>query len=146
MNFTDVEGLKQAVLGKVHDTAQQMIMRQYSSDPFLNIGIASIKFAREYSVLFKDLIFNRKRYLNYVQPSSTNIIENMKQSNSLNSFTNEELGEILFKMQVFQLGLSVMDLNGMLPKDIDEETIIRILDSAGKDIITAALLRKEEKV
>ncbi|MFD2445001.1 TetR/AcrR family transcriptional regulator [Bacillus sp. CGMCC 1.16607] len=145
VNFTEVEELKQAILVKVHDIAQQYLMTPYSLNPFLNIGIASLKFAREYSVLFKDLIFNSSHYLNKVNPSSTNIMEQMKQSSTLSDFSDEELGEILFKMQVFQLGLSVMDVNGMLPEHFDEETIIRILDSAGKDVITAARLRKVDK-
>ncbi|MFS0861066.1 TetR/AcrR family transcriptional regulator [Fredinandcohnia sp. 179-A 10B2 NHS] len=145
VNFTEVEELKQAVLVKVHDIAQQMLATKYSSDPFLNIGIASIKFARQYSVLFKDLIMNSNRYLNNVQPSRTNILEQMQESTSLSGYSDEELAGILFKMQVFQLGLSVMDVNGMLPEHFDEETIIKMLESAGKDIIMAANFRKNEK-
>lgn len=145
VNFTDVEELKQAVLVKVQDIAQQMLATKYSSDPFLNIGIASVKFARQYSVLFKDLIMNSNRYLNNVQPSRTNILEQMQESTSLSGYSDEELAGILFKMQVFQLGLSVMDVNGMLPEHFDEETIIRMLESAGKDIIMAANFHKNEK-
>jgi AcrR family transcriptional regulator len=145
VNFTDVDELKQAVLKKVHDIAQQMLMTQYSPDPFLNVGIASLKFAREYSVLFKDLIWGSKRYLNSVNPSKTDLMEQMKQSSTLSGLSNEELGEIMFKMQVFQLGLSVMEVNGMLPEQFNEETIIGILESAGKDVITAARVRKVDK-
>ncbi|MHC0038557.1 TetR/AcrR family transcriptional regulator [Pseudoneobacillus sp. C159] len=145
VNFTEVEELKQEVLAKVHDIAQQMLMTQYSTNQFLNIGISGIKFAREYSVLFKDLIFNSSRYLKKVNPSRTNIMDQMKQSSTLSGFTNEELGEILFKMQVFQLGLSIMDVNGMLPEHFDEETIIKVLESAGQDVISSARLRQNEK-
>jgi AcrR family transcriptional regulator len=145
VNFTDVDELKQAVLKKVHDIAQQMLMTQYSPDPFLNVGIASLKFAREYSVLFKDLIWGSKRYLNSVNPSKTDLMEQMKQSSTLSGLSNEELGEIMFTMQVFQLGLSVMEVNGMLPEQFNEETIIGILESAGKDVITAARVRKVDK-
>lgn len=145
VNFTDVEELKQAVLVKIHDIAQQMLMTPYSSNPFLNTGIAGIKFAREYSVLFKDLIMNSNRYLPSVQPSKNNMLEQMQGSSSLSGFSDEELAGILFKMQVFQLGLSVMDVNGMLPDHFDEETIIRMLESTGKDVIMAARCRKNEK-
>ena len=145
VNFTDVEELKQDVLLKLHNIAQQMLMTQYNSNPFLNIGIASLKFAREYSVLFKDLIFNSNRYLSRVQPSRTNMLEHMKQSSTLSGFSDEELGEILFKMQIFQFGLSVMAVNGMLPEECDEDMMIRMLESTGKDVITAAHLRKKNK-
>lgn len=145
VNFTDVEDLKQVVLVKIHDIAQEMLQTEYSSNPFLNIGIASLKFAREYSVLFKDLIMNSNRYLDRVQPSKTNLMEQMKESSSLSGFSDEEIGGILFKMQVFQLGLSVMEVNGMLPEHFNEETIIRMLESAGNDVITAARIQKNEK-
>jgi AcrR family transcriptional regulator len=144
VNFTDVEELKQAVLAKVHEIASQMIKTEYSPNPFLNIGIAGLKFARQYNVLFKDLVFNSSRYVNQVNPSSTNIMEQMKQSPTLSGFSDEELGGILFKMRVFQLGLTVMDVNGMLPENFDEETIIHMLESAGQDVITATRLRQKE--
>jgi len=144
VNFTDVEELKQAVLVKLHDIAQQMLKTQYSVDPFLNIGIASIKFAREYPVLFNDLILNSKRYLNSVQPPKTNMVQQMQESTSLKDFSGEELAGILFKMQVFQLGLSVMDVNGMLPEHFDEKKIIGLLENAGKDLIIAARFRETE--
>jgi hypothetical protein len=38
-----------------------------------------------------------------------------------------------------------MDVNGMLPEHFTEDTLIHILDSAGKDVIKAAQLRKNEK-
>jgi|GEM_PF-233041 len=144
VNFTEVEELKQAVLVRVHDIAQQMLSEQYTSDPFLNIGIASMRFAREYPVLYKDLIFNSKRYLHHVQPSRSDLLEQMRQLASLNTYSEEELGEILFKLQVFQLGLSVMDVSGMLPEHVDEDMMIRMLESAGSDMMTAARVRREQ--
>jgi AcrR family transcriptional regulator len=145
VNFTDIEELKQAVLLKLHHIAEEMMRTPYHPNPFLSIGMASLKFAREYSVLYKDLIFNSKRYLQHVQPSRTNIVEQMKESSTLSGFSNEELAGILFKMQVFQLGLTVMDVNGMLPEHFDDEKIISILESTGQDVIAAASLRKKEE-
>ncbi|MGE6631626.1 TetR/AcrR family transcriptional regulator [Bacillus sp. NPDC077027] len=145
LNFTDVDELKHVILAKIQDIAQQMLTTPYSSDPFLNIGIANLKFAREYSVLFKDLILNSNRYLDRIQPLSIHLLEKMKHSSSLNNLSDEELQGILFKMQVFQLGLSVMDMNDMLPENFDEEAMIQLLENTGKDVITAALLRENEK-
>jgi hypothetical protein len=50
--------------------------------------------------------------------------------------------EILFKMQVFQLGLSVMDVTGLLPEHFNEEMMIKLMESTGNDVIAAARLRK----
>ncbi|WP_053365189.1 TetR/AcrR family transcriptional regulator [Bacillus sp. FJAT-27245] len=144
VNFNDVEEVKNAVLGKMHDISLKMLKTNYSDDPFLNIGIASLKFAREYSVLFKDLILNNKTRLERVQPDIGSILGRMQKSEKLMEFTQEELSGISFKMRVFQLGLSVMDVNGMLPKGMEEEDLVRILQRTGEDIIEAARLRKNK--
>lgn len=145
VNFTDIEELKKAVIHKIHEISQQMLMTPYSPDPFLNIGIASLKFAREYPVLFKDLIMNNHR-LKDVNPPIGSILDQMKQNQQLHNFTDEELMGILFNMQVFQLGLSVMEVNGMLPQNFTEERLIEVMESAGNDVMVAARLRKNDKL
>lgn len=143
VNFTDVDELKQAVLKKIHDISQQMLRTKYSENPFLNIGIASLKFAREYKVLFKDLVMNSNTHLKNVQPPNSSLLEQMKQGSRLDGFTDEELAEILFKMKVFQMGLSVMDVYGFLPEEFtEEEKLIEVLEGTGKDVIAAARLRQ----
>ncbi|KIL37100.1 TetR family transcriptional regulator [Cohnella kolymensis] len=145
VNFTDIEELKKAVLDKIQGIFQEMLRTPYSENPFLNIGIVSVKFAREFSVFFRDMVMKQNTYINEAQPDMSSILELMKQDAQLNGFTDEELTEIFFKMRVFQLGLSVMDVNGLLPEDYDEEKLIKVLQSAGGDIITAAHLRKNDK-
>lgn len=142
VNFADVDALKQAIIHKINDISQQMLKTQYSENPFLNIGIASLKFAKEYSVIFKDLIMNNPTYLKEVQPEMGNLFEQMKQVPELEGFTDEELMSVLFKMQVFQLGLSVMDINGLLPQDFNEEKLIELMESMGNDVIAAARIQR----
>lgn len=144
VNFTDVEELKKAVIKKIYHLSQDLLLTQYSPNPFLSIGIASLKFAREYPRLFQDLL-NNQHYLAEVQPSPDNIFSKMKQSDDLVGFTTEELMELMFKMRVFQLGLSVMEVHNMLPADLDEGRLVQILESTGKDLKKAMRLRKTEK-
>ena len=145
VNFTDIYELKKAVMNKIHEVSQQMLMTQYNPNPFLNIGIASLKFAREYSVLFKDLIMNNHAYLSDVQPQVGNILEQMRLDPELYDFTDEDLMGILLKMQVFQMGLSVMDINGLLPDGFDEEKLIAMMERTGKDIIAGVRSLKIER-
>jgi hypothetical protein len=123
-----------------------MLNTQYSENPFLNIGIASVKFAREYSVLFRDLVMKNNTYLQDAQPDMDMILNHMKQDVELEGFTDEELKDIFFKMRVFQLGLSVMDVNGLLPEDFGESQLIKTLESTGWDVIVAAKARKNAKL
>jgi AcrR family transcriptional regulator len=142
VNFTDVDELKHTVLKKIQDISLQMLRTKYSENPFLNIGIASLKFAREYKVLFKDLVMNSNTHLKNVQPPNNSLLEQMKQGSRLDGFSDEELADILFKMKVFQLGLSMMDVYGFLPEEFTEEKLIEVLEGTGKDIIAAARLRQ----
>ena len=60
----------------------------------------------------------------------------------LEGFTTEELSTILFKMQVFQTGLSVMVANGLLPRELSDDMVVGILESAAEDVISATRFRK----
>src|SRR5690554_5426824 len=103
VNFTEVEELKRAVMRKIRDVSERMLETKYSADPFLNVGIASLKFAREYPVLFRDLVMNNHPYLKEIQSPMGNILEQMKPSPNLEGLSDDELMGVLFKMQVFQV-------------------------------------------
>jgi len=100
--------------------------------------MASLRFAKEYSALFRDLMMKKNNYMdNYDQDMAPMIIQEMKKDEDLKDFTEEELMTILFKMRVFQLGLSVMVANDLLPKDFNEEKMLDILNSTASDVIIA---------
>lgn len=145
VNFADIDELKQAVIRQIHELSRQMLQTPYCPDPFLNIGIASLKFARTYPVLFRDLLMNSRKYIGDVNPPVDRLLEQMRQDSQLEGLPNEALMEILLKMQVFQTGLSVMDVFGLLPKEFDEGQLISLLESAGGDIIAAVRKRNDEE-
>ncbi|OXS62697.1 hypothetical protein B1A99_02240 [Cohnella sp. CIP 111063] len=144
VNFKDVEELKDAVLVRIVDLSAEMARTPYSPDPFLNIGIASLKFAREHPALFRELAVNNHPRLKDVQTSVQDLLAQMKRKPELALFSDEELMGILFKMRVFQLGLSVMDINGALP-GASEEALAELLRQTGEDLIAAELARKQAK-
>ncbi|RED84254.1 MULTISPECIES: TetR/AcrR family transcriptional regulator [Cohnella] len=142
VNFKDVEELKDAVLVRIFDLSAEMARTPYSPDPFLSIGIASLKFAREHPALFRELAVNNHPRLKDVQTPVTDLLSQMKGAPKLAPFSEEELMGILFKMRIFQLGLSVMDINGSLP-GVSEETLVELLRQTGEDLIAAELARKQ---
>lgn len=73
------------------------------------------------------------------------LLEQLKKDPELAGFTDQELLEILLKMRIFQLGLSAMAANQLLPSSFDEEKTIQLLDSAGADVIAGAGLRKNQQ-
>ena len=80
--------------------------------------------------------------MKYDNENTNFVIEQMKKDPILSAFSDGELQTILFKMQTFQTGLSVMVANNLLPEDFDDEKLIEIFDSTAADVIAAAHLRK----
>jgi AcrR family transcriptional regulator len=145
-NFEDIEDLKKAVVSKVFGLARELAKKVYTGDKFLDIGIASLKFATEYSVIFRELILNKNEYMDdYDQELGNEIIAEIIEDKELNMFSAEEIGLIFMKMRIFQLGLSAMVANELLPEDFDEEKQIGLLKSTGEDVIKSALSTKQKK-
>ncbi|MDD2402153.1 MAG: hypothetical protein PHD60_08150, partial [Clostridia bacterium] len=71
-------------------------------------------------------------------------IKEMKNDPELKGFTEDELKIILLKMRIFQLGLSVMVANGLLPKDYKKQDLMDILSSTADDVILSAQLSKSQ--
>ncbi|MFS0646297.1 TetR/AcrR family transcriptional regulator [Siminovitchia sp. 179-K 8D1 HS] len=143
VNFKDVEELKHAVVMKIVEISQQMLIEHDTGNPFHDMGAASLRFAKEYSVLFRDFLLNQNDYMDeYNQEIGIDLIRQMKNDADLEGFTDEELMTILLKMRIFTVGLSVMAANRMLPSEFSGEMEIELLDSTAADIITGARLRK----
>lgn len=145
VNFKDVEELKRAVVKRVVEVSQRMLKEQNTGTPFGDIGYASLQFAREHPVLFRDFVMKPNDYLvDYDQEMGDELVAHMKKDPELKDFTDEELKVILFKMRAFQTGLSVMVANGLLPQKLDIEKMKEMLDSVAEDIVTATRLRKKK--
>ncbi|MFB4159496.1 TetR/AcrR family transcriptional regulator [Geomicrobium sp. JSM 1781026] len=143
VNFTDVDALKQAVIGQVVNVSHRLLAEETSRSPFANIGVASLRFAKEYPVLFKDFVMNQNDYLqDYDEGMGDVLIDQMRDDPELQEFTNEELQDILFKMRTFQTGFSVMVANELFLKEFDMDKMIEMMDSTAEDVVRAARLRK----
>lgn len=70
------------------------------------------------------------------------LIEEMQKDPALNGFTVEELKTILLKMRIFQVGLSVLATNSLLPKEYTSQDMIDILSSTADDVIMSAKMRR----
>lgn len=144
VNFSEVEELTEAVVQKALDVSRQLIMERQTELRFRDIGMASLQFAKEYSLLYRDLVMKNNSHMKYNDVAVREVVELMKTDPDLGGFSTEELKGILLKMQIFQTGLSVMVANGLLPADFDDDRTMEMLDSAAEDVITAARLRQQE--
>lgn len=141
VNFKEVDKLVKEVVKKIVNISKQYLIEVDSGNPFHDIGVASVRFAKEYSVLFRDLVMKPNQHMqDFDKDMGDALVKRMKKDAELEGFSDDELKLILLKMKIFQTGLSVMVANGLFPDNLSEEQVIELLDSAAADIIVAARL------
>lgn len=145
VNFEDTNELIGALVERIIGVSQQLLIEESTGNSFYDMGRASLRFAIEYSVLFRDLVLKNNDYMkDYDEKMMPALIKEMKKDPELKGFTDEELKTILLKMRVFQLGLSVMAANNLLPNNYDKQDLMDILSSTANDVILSARLSKSE--
>ena len=125
VNFKNVEELNAALIEKIISISQQLLRKENTGNPFNDMGHASLKFAMKYSVIFRDLVIKGGKYMQgYYEKMMPVLIEEMQKDPGLKGFTFDELKTILLKMRIFQLGLSIMAANNLLPQEYKKQNII----------------------
>lgn len=136
VNFKQLDELKKEVVLKVGALGKQLAAEINSGNPFHDIGVASIRFAREYSVLFRDLVMKPNAFMeDYDEDMGDDLVDMMKADEHLEQLSHEQLQLLLLKMRIFQTGLSVMVANGLLPPSMTEEQMIELLDNTAQHIV-----------
>jgi len=141
VNFKDNDELIEAVIERITGISQQLLIEENTGNPFYDMGKASLRFAMEYSVLFRDLVMKNNNYMKgYDEEMLPVLIEEMKKDPEMAGLSEDDLKTILLKIKIFQLGLSVMAANGLLPKDYGMQDLMDILSSTANDVILSARL------
>ena len=145
VNFNDVQDLLQQVVERALQVARGMIMEQQSGQPFRDIGMASLRFAKEYPVLYRDLMMKDNPHMKNTPEQLAEVIGLMRHDPELAEFSDQELQSILLNMQVFQTGLCVMVANDLFTKNVDDEQMMNMMDEAAEAFMRAAHARKLER-
>lgn len=135
VNFKDIDEVKMAVIKKSQEVIKKLIEEQKTGENFLDIGVASVKFAMDYTALFNDLVLKDNIFFDNDDNFQNILIEKMKNDIELKDFTEDELRLVLIKMKIFQVGLAVMVTKDKFIKQLNEEQIIELLKSTGRDVI-----------
>jgi len=147
VNFKNINELVEALIERIISISQQLLIEESTGNPFYDMGRASLRFSMEYSVLFRDLVMKNNSYMkDYDEKMIPTLIKEMKKDPELEGLLEDELKTILLKMKIFQLGLSVMVANGLLPKDYEKQDLVDILSSAANDVILSARLSKSNMI
>jgi AcrR family transcriptional regulator len=143
VNFNDAQELMAEVAMKAQAIAIEMSSAEYTNKPFLNIGIGTLKFAREYSKFYNSQLLFTAELMRKDIDTEEVLLEQMKKDQMLQVFTDQELKDMLLKMGIFTHGLASMASKQLLPPEYDEAMLIDLMTSTGEDIVMAARIKRE---
>mgnify|MGYP001068191878 CR=1 FL=1 len=144
VNFKTIEELVQAVVHRVFTLSEELLAEQKGENLFENIGKASLAFARDYPVLFRELVLKPNPYMTAYEETEKVMVEALKENEEMKEWTMEELRRLFLKMRIFQLGLSAMVANGHLPPWLDEKESERLLLETGEQLLLAEQIKRKE--
>lgn len=124
--------------------SNELIAKQTGLNIFENIGKASLEFAKEYPILFRELTMQPNQYMASYETLEKTILEAMTDDKSMSTWTNDERKKLLFKMRAFQIGLSAMVANDHLPSWLNEKDVENLLIEMGEGLLLVANIKKEE--
>jgi AcrR family transcriptional regulator len=146
VNFTTIDELVEAVVYRVFSISDEILQQQQGKNTFENIGKASLAFAREYPVLFRELTIEPNPYMASYETVEQAMIDAMAEDEKLKDWTLEERKRLLLKLRVFQMGLTSMIANGHVPSWLDEAALEELLIEVGGDLMRIQEMKRKEKV
>ncbi|MFI3257103.1 MAG: TetR/AcrR family transcriptional regulator [Spirochaetales bacterium] len=136
VNFTDIEDLKNHVVGKAISLYEEMISAQKTENDVSDIEIASVLFAKENPLLFEETVLKRNpRYVATIEKRKNIALQQIKKSPMLENVEENDIKFLLFKKKAFQEGLALLATNPAYADIFTEKTIIALLKSASKDFM-----------
>jgi AcrR family transcriptional regulator len=144
VNFSTIEELVEAVVQRVFAISEELLAKQKGQSLFENMGKASLAFAREYPVLFRELSIQPNPYMALYETIENSMIEALTGDEALQSWTLEERKRLLLKMRAFQIGLSVMVANGHVPSWLANQEVDELLMEVGNDVLIAQQIKRKE--
>lgn len=135
VNFKTKEELIAAVVNRVFELSNDLIEEQTSSNTFVNIGKASLDFAKKYPKLFRELIMEPNPYIASYDSLEAKLLESMGNDDLMVNWSLEKRRKLLFKMRVFQIGLSAMIANGNMPSWLNKQESEDLLFEIGEELL-----------
>jgi len=144
VNFKTIDELVQAVVQRVFALSEELLVKQKGQNLFENIGKASLAFARDYPVLFRELVLKPNPYMTSYEETEKAMVEALKENEEMKGWNVEERRRLLLKMRIFQLGLSAMVANGHVPSWLDDQESEKLLMETGEQLLMAEQIKRKE--
>ncbi|MCR3923455.1 MAG: TetR/AcrR family transcriptional regulator [Firmicutes bacterium] len=146
VNFATVDDLVAAVVQRVFAISEELLANQKGESLFENMGKASLAFAREYPVLFRELSIQPNPYMASYETIENAMVEALREDEAMQGWTLAERKRLLLKLRIFQMGLSVMVANGHMPSWLDNQEFDALLMEVGDDVLLAQQIKRRENL
>jgi AcrR family transcriptional regulator len=146
VNFATIDDLVEAVVQRVFAISEELLAKQKGQSMFEKMGKASLAFAREYPVLFRELSIQPNPYMASYETIENTMLDAMAGDETMRDWTLEERRRIFLKMRVFQIGLSAMVANGHVPSWLDNQEFDQLLMEVGDDVLLAHQIKRKENL
>lgn len=143
-NFATIDDLVEAVVKRSFSLSDRILAEQTGTDLFENIGRASLKFARHYPVLFRELVLQPNPYMSLYEEIEDHMVQALAEDAAMYRWTTDERRRLFLKLRIFQTGLSAMVANGHLPSWLDDQATTKLLLEVGDDLFRAQEMKREE--
>ncbi len=144
VNFSRIEDVRQAVADKAIHESRRILSEVDTGNPFRDIGAASVRFARDFPVIFRDLVLTPNEYVPARSDElDPHLVSHMQEDPDLVGLSADDLRTLLLKMRVFHTGFAAATANGLLPKDTGDEEIIELMNEVARDLIAGARSRSD---
>jgi AcrR family transcriptional regulator len=146
VNFATIDDLVEAVVQRVFAISDELLAKQKGQSMFEKMGKASLTFAREYPVLFRELSIQPNPYMASYETIENAMLDAMAEDETMRDWTLEERRRLFLKMRVFQIGLSAMVANGHVPSWLDNQEFDQLLMEVGDDVLLAHQIKRKENL
>ncbi len=145
VNFATIDDLVEAVVRRVFAISEELLAKQKSESIFENIGKASLAFAREYPVFFRELSIKPNPYRASYETIEKAMVESLAEDEAMRDWTLEERKRLFLKVRVFHMGLSAMVANGHVPSWLEHHEFEELLLEVGEDLLLVQNIKRREK-
>jgi len=139
VNFETIDALTGAVVQRIQSLSARILARTEGRDLFEKIGRASLAFARDYPVFFRDLVLRPNPYLEPFEKVHERMADALGEDREMGRLSFEDRRRLFLKMQIFQTGLQAMIANGLSPSWLAQEEAEELLLETGKELLEARL-------
>ncbi|MGF7056811.1 TetR/AcrR family transcriptional regulator [Brassicibacter mesophilus] len=145
VNFETIDELITAVVEHVFAVSYEFLAKEKGSNLFESMGKASLAFAREYPIFFRELVMKGNPYMTKYEAVENAMVEALETDESMKEWTISERKRIFLKMRIFQIGLSTMVANGYLPSWLNNQDAEQLLLEVGEELLLAQSIRRKEE-